>query len=175
MRLIIGHLEDFARTFRDRLDQLDWETQRGIIRTLVKRVEIDQGQVNVVFRVGPGPLVAAPDPTSLPKYIVRTPSRSAPRAEAVQGAMGGLGLRSAPDPVRSLVSQRIRLSSMVTVSPAVRGRWPRLRRHDLRIAHVCTPPWGHSVDRVGPICQPTVLLLGQHPNPCAGRLAHPCP
>ncbi len=66
LRLIIGHLEDFAGTFRDRLDQLDWETQRGIIRTLVKRVEIDQGQVNVVFRVGPGPLASAPDPTSLP-------------------------------------------------------------------------------------------------------------
>lgn len=81
--------------------------------------------------------------------------------------MGGLGPRSVPDPVRSLVSQRIRLSSMVTVSPAVRGRWSRLRRHDLRIAHVCTPPWGHSVDRVGPICQPTVLLLGQHPYPIA--------
>jgi len=66
LRLIIGHLEDFAGTFHDRLDQLDWATQRGIIRTLVKRVEIDQGQVNVVFRVGPGPLAAAPDPTSLP-------------------------------------------------------------------------------------------------------------
>ena len=66
LRLIIGHLQDFARTFCDGLDQLDWVAQRGIIRTLVKRVEIDQGQVNVVFRVGPGPLSSAPDPASLP-------------------------------------------------------------------------------------------------------------
>jgi len=51
LRLIIGHL--------------DWETQRGIIRTLVKRVEIDHSQVNVVFRIGPGPLISGPDPTSL--------------------------------------------------------------------------------------------------------------
>lgn len=63
LRLIIGHLDDFAATVRERLDQLDWETQRGIIRTLVKRVEIEQGQVNVVFRIGPGPLVADPEPT----------------------------------------------------------------------------------------------------------------
>ena len=63
LRLIIGHLDDFAATVRERLDQLDWETQRGIIRTLVKRVEIEQGQVNVVFRIGPGPLVSDPEPT----------------------------------------------------------------------------------------------------------------
>jgi len=30
---------------------------------LVKRVEIEQGQVNVVFRIGPGPLVSDPEPT----------------------------------------------------------------------------------------------------------------
>jgi len=66
LRLIIGHLDDFAATVRDRLDQLDWEAQRGIIRTLVKRVEIEQGQVNVVFRIGPGPLTSDPDPTILP-------------------------------------------------------------------------------------------------------------
>jgi Recombinase/Recombinase zinc beta ribbon domain len=65
LRLIIGHLDDFAATVRGRLDQLDWETQRGIIRTLVKRVEIEQGQVNVVFRIGPGPLISDPDPTVL--------------------------------------------------------------------------------------------------------------
>lgn len=63
LRLIIGHLDDFASTVRERLDQLDWETQRAIIRLVVKRVEIEQGQVNVVFRIGPGPLVTDPEPT----------------------------------------------------------------------------------------------------------------
>jgi len=65
LRLIIGHLDDFAATMADNLDHLDWEAQRGIIRTLVKRVEIDHSQVNVVFRIGPGPLISDPDPTSL--------------------------------------------------------------------------------------------------------------
>jgi site-specific DNA recombinase len=62
LRLIIGQLDEFAATVRERLDQLDWETQRSIIRMLVKRVEIEQGQVNVVFRIGPGPLLSGPDP-----------------------------------------------------------------------------------------------------------------
>jgi len=65
LRLIIGHLDDFAATLADNLDHLDWEAQRAIIRTLVKRVEIDQNQVTVVFRIGPGPLVSDSDPTIL--------------------------------------------------------------------------------------------------------------
>jgi len=65
VRLIIGHLDDFAATMAANLDHLDWEAQRGIIRTVVKRVEIDHSQVNVVFRIGPGPLISGPAPTTL--------------------------------------------------------------------------------------------------------------
>jgi site-specific DNA recombinase len=64
--LTIGHLDDFAATMTDTLDHLDREAQCGIIRTLVKPVEIAQGQVNVVFRMGPGPLMSGPAPTSVP-------------------------------------------------------------------------------------------------------------
>ncbi len=34
-----------------KLEEVDWHTKRDIIRTLVKRVEIDCEVVNVVFRV----------------------------------------------------------------------------------------------------------------------------
>jgi site-specific DNA recombinase len=53
LRLIIGRLEDFATQVQNGLEQLDWQQRRDIIRTLVKRVEIAQDQVNVVFRVEP--------------------------------------------------------------------------------------------------------------------------
>jgi site-specific DNA recombinase len=53
LRLIIGRLEDFATQVKAGLEQMDWQNRREIIRTLVKRVEIDQNQVNVVFRVEP--------------------------------------------------------------------------------------------------------------------------
>jgi site-specific DNA recombinase len=51
LQLIIGRLEDFAAKVRLGLDEMDFSRQRELIRTLVKRVEIDREQVNVVFRV----------------------------------------------------------------------------------------------------------------------------
>ena len=53
LRLVIGQLADFAATVRDRLDHLEWETCQAILRALVKRVEIDHEQVQVIFRIGP--------------------------------------------------------------------------------------------------------------------------
>jgi hypothetical protein len=43
----------FAQRVRDRLAQADWHFRRDLIRLLVKRVEIDHNQVNIVFRVAP--------------------------------------------------------------------------------------------------------------------------
>jgi site-specific DNA recombinase len=55
LTLIIGRLEDFAQKIRDRMADIDWSVQRDLIRMLVKRVEIDREDVNVVFRVAPSP------------------------------------------------------------------------------------------------------------------------
>lgn len=65
LRLIIGRMGDFATRVKDGLSQVDWSTQRDIIRSLVKRVEVDQEQVNVVFRVDSGPFSSSPDKKSL--------------------------------------------------------------------------------------------------------------
>jgi site-specific DNA recombinase len=51
LQLIIGRLEEFSAKVKAGLDRLDWHGRRDMIRTLVKRVEIDREQVNVVFRV----------------------------------------------------------------------------------------------------------------------------
>src|SRR5216683_5280834 len=53
LRLILGRLEDFTSRVKEGLHAADWSTRREIIRALVKRVEIDQEQVHVIFRVGP--------------------------------------------------------------------------------------------------------------------------
>lgn len=55
LRLVIGRLDDFAATVRDNLDQVDWNARQTIIRTLVRRVEIDLEEIRVIFRVGPEP------------------------------------------------------------------------------------------------------------------------
>ncbi|KFB72611.1 MAG: Transposase [Candidatus Accumulibacter phosphatis] len=51
LQLVIGRLEEFGTKVKTGLEQLDWAGRRELIRTLVKRVEIGQDSVNVVFRV----------------------------------------------------------------------------------------------------------------------------
>ena len=63
LRLVMGQMDDFVATVKDRLSDLDWETRRAILRALVKRVEVDHTHIRVVFRVGPAPLVVQPDGT----------------------------------------------------------------------------------------------------------------
>jgi site-specific DNA recombinase len=55
LHLVIGKLETFATLIGDRLETADWETRRDIIRTLVRRIEIDDDTVRVIFRIDPGP------------------------------------------------------------------------------------------------------------------------
>ena len=52
---MIGRLEEFAAHVRHGLEEADWLTQREVSRVVVKRVEVQPTQVQVVFRVGPGP------------------------------------------------------------------------------------------------------------------------
>jgi site-specific DNA recombinase len=52
LQLVIGKLATFAALVRDRLDEAEWVTRRNLIRTLVRRIEIDDQYVRVVFRVG---------------------------------------------------------------------------------------------------------------------------
>jgi site-specific DNA recombinase len=53
LRLILGRLDEFTSRVKNGLDEADWSTRREIIRALVKRVEVDQEQVRVVFRINP--------------------------------------------------------------------------------------------------------------------------
>ncbi len=65
LRLVITRLEDFATQVKDDLAEADWLTKRELIRTLVKRVEIDKEEVNIIFRVTPDPFDLSPDRGSL--------------------------------------------------------------------------------------------------------------
>jgi site-specific DNA recombinase len=62
LSLIIGRLEDFAKQVRQRMAAPDWSLQRDLIRLLVKRVEVDHDEINVVFRVAPPPASLPPGP-----------------------------------------------------------------------------------------------------------------
>jgi site-specific DNA recombinase len=98
LTLVIGQLEDFAAKVRAGLDTLDWLSTRDIIRTLVRRIEIDGDDIEVVFRVPP-PGSSAPPPfdpagSNAPNWQDCTGGRRAdarlvrPLAAAVQGLRG---------------------------------------------------------------------------------------
>jgi site-specific DNA recombinase len=53
LRLLIGRLDEFAKRVSDGLKQPKWETRREIVRALVKQVELDEGEVRIVYRVSP--------------------------------------------------------------------------------------------------------------------------
>jgi site-specific DNA recombinase len=53
LRLIMGRLETFAAQVHNGLQQADFHTRREIMRSLVKRVEVDHQHIRVVFRVSP--------------------------------------------------------------------------------------------------------------------------
>jgi site-specific DNA recombinase len=55
LTLVIGRLEEFSVKVRSGLEDLDWAGRRELIRTLVKRVDIDKERINVVFRIEGNP------------------------------------------------------------------------------------------------------------------------
>jgi site-specific DNA recombinase len=61
LRLLIGQLEEFARRVSDGLKRPEWTTRREIVRALVKHVEIDEGDVRIVYRIGPAPCNGGPE------------------------------------------------------------------------------------------------------------------
>src|SRR5215831_19131091 len=63
LRLILGRLETFAAKVHDGLQQADFHMRREIIRSLVKRVEVDQQHIRVVFRVSPTSVLSSSDNT----------------------------------------------------------------------------------------------------------------
>ncbi len=67
LSLVISRLEDFAAKVSEGLDKLDRLGQRDIIRTLIKRIEVDSDGIEIVFRVPPPNAPVGPaSPTKAP-------------------------------------------------------------------------------------------------------------
>jgi site-specific DNA recombinase len=63
LSLVISRLEDFSAKVATRLDDLDRVGMQEIIRILVRRIEIDDARIEVVFRVPPPDGPSRPSPT----------------------------------------------------------------------------------------------------------------
>jgi site-specific DNA recombinase len=60
LRLALTRLQDFADHVKEGLEGADWATRREVIRALVKRIEISDQDVRIVYRVAPVPFVECP-------------------------------------------------------------------------------------------------------------------
>jgi site-specific DNA recombinase len=60
LQLLIVRIDEFTAKLKGKLVDIDWNTKREIIRSVIRRVEIDQDEVNVVFRVTSFPFELAP-------------------------------------------------------------------------------------------------------------------
>jgi site-specific DNA recombinase len=63
LSLVVSRLEDCSAKVSHGLDRLDWLGMREIIHNVVRRIEIDHGSIEVVFRVPPtgGPSGGGPE------------------------------------------------------------------------------------------------------------------
>src|SRR5919198_6134034 len=71
LQLVIGKLSLFAEMVRGRLETADWAAQRDIICALVKRIEVADDVVRVIFRVEPG----SPGPPEPRRILPHCPTR----------------------------------------------------------------------------------------------------
>lgn len=55
LALVVGRMAGFAAKARRRIGELDWQGTREIIRSLVRRIEIDGNAVEIVFPIPPLP------------------------------------------------------------------------------------------------------------------------
>jgi site-specific DNA recombinase len=51
LALVVTRLEDFSAKVTTRLDNLDQFEMQDVIRTVVRRIEIDDSRIEVIFRV----------------------------------------------------------------------------------------------------------------------------
>jgi site-specific DNA recombinase len=92
LSLIIGRLEAFSDRVQNSLATADWQQRRELIRLLVKRVELDRQEVNVVFRVEPTHSPAGPNPADASGAILQDCRRG--DHAALRCPAGSLDLRA---------------------------------------------------------------------------------
>jgi site-specific DNA recombinase len=55
LQMLIGKLETFSITVKQKLENVAWQDKRNIFEALIKQVEIGRENVNIIFRVSPYP------------------------------------------------------------------------------------------------------------------------
>jgi site-specific DNA recombinase len=64
LRLLIGQFRSFAEQIANGLEQADFATRRKLLRLLIQRIEVDEDEVRIVYKVQPHPFVPGPASTA---------------------------------------------------------------------------------------------------------------
>jgi site-specific DNA recombinase len=91
LRLVIGQLEEFARRVSEELQEPDWDTRRNVVRALVKKVEVDEQEVRIVYRVSPSPFEGGPQQSRLQHCWGRDHAGAGQRPLSTQRRGAGVG------------------------------------------------------------------------------------
>ena len=63
LKLLIGQFEEFSERISTELGQADFETKRKLLRLIIQRIEIDEDEVRIIYKVQPPPFVPGPAST----------------------------------------------------------------------------------------------------------------
>lgn len=74
LRLLVDHFEAFAAQMADGLEQADLATKRKLLRLLIHRIEVDQDEVRIVYKVQPHPFVPSPASRGILQDCLRFPA-----------------------------------------------------------------------------------------------------
>ena len=77
LRLLLDHLDSFAHQVHEGLDNVDWNTRREIICSLVKSIKIETEQVRITYRINPRPFDGGPGAGQFRQHCdYRVPARN---------------------------------------------------------------------------------------------------
>ena len=76
LRLVFSRLDDFADQIKAGLSSADWAKRREILRTLIKRVEVEKTTIRIVYKVPHSPFANAPHGGRLSHCWGRVPMKS---------------------------------------------------------------------------------------------------
>ncbi len=98
LQVVCSRVQDFADQVKAGLTTADWRTRREIIRALVKRVEVGNDTINIVYKVPCHPFVKAPN---------RGPLQHCWRRQAAGMAPGVLGMSGRISQQQAKVNRKI--------------------------------------------------------------------
>ena len=78
LRLVIGQLQTFSTQLRSGLEDTTWEARQEIVRALVKRIEMEEDNVRIVYKVAPVPFDGAPPRGGVLRNCCRRPAAALP-------------------------------------------------------------------------------------------------